>query len=554
MTSIVLRFLDYFQGVFKWLGADYEQLRHIVALKFLMQNRRPTAAFSYHGSQQKDANPNNAFWRMCALLLFFGAVMGIFVFVIDVPYYALVLPFSYAMMMSVLVLVSDFSTLLLDTTDNAVLLPRPVNDRTVLLARLVHIGAYLFFLSYSIMFFGIIFAGIRFGVVAFLACVVLVALQALVTLFVTTLLYMLLIRFTSEERVKDVVSYFQIVFTLLVTVGYQMIGRIFDWVNLDKLQLTPPWWHYLLPPFWMTAAVQWLTQRTDGMVMLALLAVAVPLLSLWVLNRFLAPAFNRYITNLGVGDTGGSEQIVLQKRRSWATRLAEMCTNTGMEKAVFELSWKITSRDRRFKMRTYPSFGSLIPMFFIFFRDAFTKEGGIDTNSHIYLVVIYLSTFILQTVHQQTFFSDDFKAGWVYFVTPNSSPRDVLMGNLKAVTLKFFTPFYLLVAVVVVYMWGVVVLDDLLLCYLVSLLSVLIEVVLGTRFKLPFAKSPAEIKEASQGARMAVLFLLLPFCGLLHWGLTYVPYGVPVACVLGAYLVYDLYHRYEQVSWSQFDL
>ncbi|TAH10187.1 MAG: hypothetical protein EAZ14_08115, partial [Runella slithyformis] len=162
--------------------------------------------------------------------------------------------------------------------------------------------------------------------------------------------------------------------------------------------------------------------------------------------------------------------------------------------------------------------------------------------------------FILQTVHQQTFFSDDFKAGWVYFVTPNSSPRDVLMGNLKAVTLKFFTPFYLFVAVVVVYMWGVVVLDDLLLCYLVSLMSVLIEVVLGTRFKLPFAKSPAEIKEASQGARIAVLFLLLPFCGLLHWGLTYVPYGVPVACVLGAYLVYDLYHRYEQVSWSQFDL
>lgn len=554
MTSIVLRFLDYAQSFFRWLGADYEQMRHIVAIKFLMQNRRPMAAFSHYNAQQEDTKHNNSFWWLCLLMMVFGAVVGAFIFILDVPYYSLALPFGYALTMLILTLITDFSTLLLDTTDNAVLLPRPVSSRTILLARLVYIAAYLLFLSYCLLFFTLIFTALKFGFWAFIVVFGLVFLVALIALFVTTLLYMLLIRFTSEERVKDIVSYFQILFTILVTFGYQMIGRIFDFENLGNSQLQILWWHYLLPPFWMSGTVQWLVGHSPQMWIMALMALAVPIFTFWILNRYLAPAFNQYIATLGVSDGGGSERLILQKSRGFVTRMAEWCTNTGLEKAVFELSWKITSRDRRFKMRTYPTLGSVIPLFFVFLRSAFTKGEDFDVSSKSYLIVIYFAMVVLHGFYQQTFYSEDFKAAWVYFVGPYAKPRDILLGNLKAVVVKFYTPFFAVVTTVVMYFWSFNIILDILLCYMLSLLSVMLESAMGSSFKLPFSKSPAQIKEGGQTMQLILFLIILPFCGLAHWGLTYVPYGVLGACVLVAYLLYDLYRRYERITWQQFDL
>ena len=86
MIKAVLRILDATQGFFRWLGADYEILRHIVELKFIMQNRRPMAAFSNYNSRNTNQDPNNSFWIMVGLLGFFGLFMGLLLFVIDVPF------------------------------------------------------------------------------------------------------------------------------------------------------------------------------------------------------------------------------------------------------------------------------------------------------------------------------------------------------------------------------------------------------------------------------------------------------------------------------------
>ncbi|HAK78287.1 MAG TPA: hypothetical protein DCM71_15580, partial [Runella sp.] len=150
MSNAVLRILDLMQGVFRWLGADYDILRTIVEVKFKMQNRRPMASFSHYKSYNSDQNTNNSFWIMVGLFSIIGGAMGLTIFFIDKPYYAYALPFGYIMIMSVLTLVTDFSSLLLDTTDNVVLLPRPVTGRTILLARLVHISSYVLILSYGI--------------------------------------------------------------------------------------------------------------------------------------------------------------------------------------------------------------------------------------------------------------------------------------------------------------------------------------------------------------------------------------------------------------------
>ena len=50
---------------------------------------------------------------------------------------------TYIIFMMAMTLVTDFATVLLDTTDNQVILPRPVSSKTLFMARLVHILLYL---------------------------------------------------------------------------------------------------------------------------------------------------------------------------------------------------------------------------------------------------------------------------------------------------------------------------------------------------------------------------------------------------------------------------
>ena len=555
MIKVVLRILDATQSFFRWLGADYEILRHIVELKFIMQNRRPMAAFSNYNSRNTNQDPNNSFWIMVGLLGFFGLFMGLLLFVIDVPYYAYSLPFAYTMIMSMMTLVTDFSTLLLDTNDNAILLPRPVNSRTILLARLVHITTYVLILSFGIAFFTIVFTLFKYGLVAFFVCILAVILLAILSVFFTALLYILLMKFTSEERLKDIISYFQIAFTMLVTIGYQLVGRVFDWLDLDNLQTTVQTWHYALPPLWMSGAMELAIKHNFSFGYFAVIAVVVPLASLWILVRFLAPGYNEKIAQLGTGDGGGAEKTVNQKRHGFVSWVASKVTSTPLEKATFELSWKVTSRDRRFKMRTYPSLGSLIPMVFILGKNIFDpSEWQNLSGGYSFLLIAYMGHIISATFYSQTIFSEDFKAAWVYFTTPNDSPRDVVMGNIKAVLLKFYTPFYLLISGFILFIWGPKAIDDLVLAYLMSWCLTFFEIISSSQLKLPFAKSPAEQKEAGQSMQIVIFFVLLPLCGVAHWGLTFIPYAVPAACVLAFFLARILYKRYNKLTWEKFDL
>ncbi len=552
MTKAVLYVLDRLQVFFRWLGADYEQLRTIVEVKFEMQNRKPATMFANYKNNSNSQDVNNSFWLMSGIMILAGAFMGAFVFFTDLPFYALCVPFSYAMVMSMMILITDFSSTLLDTTDNFVILPRPVSSQTVLLARLVHITTYVLVTSFSVAFFTLVFTAFRFGILAFLAGIFLVILIAMLSVFLTSLLYMALMQFTTEERLKDIISYFQIAFTITISVGYQFVGRLFDWDMADGSKIVVQTWHYFVPPLWMSGTVQWVVSGQTQMLPFVLLAVGVPVFCLWVLIYFLAPNFSKNIAALGSGDGGGGERLVVQQRHGLVSWLANMATSNDVEKAVFELSWKITGRDRKFKMRTYPSLGMFVPMLFLVGKDFLKGQQAAD--SHNYLIVCYIAQTLLTSFYSQTFYSEDFKAAWVYFSTPNDHPRDVLMGNLKVVILKFYTPFYLLITALVVSFWGYQTIDDLVLCYLLSISVTMFEVVVKTSFKLPFAKAPIQQQQGGQTAMMLALFLLLPLLGFSHWGLTFIPYAISVACILAGFLVYSLYKKYEKISWEQFDL
>src|SRR5437588_9007533 len=72
-----------------------------------------------------------------------GIFTGLVLFLNKMAYVGQTFYFSIFMVLMALTLISDFTTVLIDTRDQYILLPRPVNDRTITVSRILHISIYI---------------------------------------------------------------------------------------------------------------------------------------------------------------------------------------------------------------------------------------------------------------------------------------------------------------------------------------------------------------------------------------------------------------------------
>ncbi|MBC7893571.1 MAG: hypothetical protein H7Y12_15245 [Sphingobacteriaceae bacterium] len=556
MTRTILFLLDRLQPLFRVLGVDYPILRTIVEVKLTMDNRRNHAVGGRPG--QKKTDSNNRFLMVLGVYTLFGVIAGALVFIVPSLLLSTAFLFSYVMFTTALTLISDFSNVLLDTTDNVVILPRPVDGRTLLVARLVHLVTYILLIVLALSLFPTIYIGFKYGPLAAGLFWLLNGQATLLTVFFTTLLYMLLIRLTSEERLKDIISYTQIFITIIFSLSYQILPRLLDFSILKNVDFTLQAWHFAVPPLWLAGSMDAIVNGhfEPGYVLLMGLALVMPLALLFVNSRYLAPAFNRKLAVMGAGSSGGERPAAPERGGfRWSEWLAQRLTRTELERGAFELSWKITSRDRRFKLRTYPSVGVFLPLLFIFVWPVY-REKGLEglADSATYLWMIYIVQSVLSTFYQSTYQSDDFRAAWVYYATPVGSPREVILGNLKAVVMKFFTPFYLAIGFLMSLLWGWRILDDLLAGYLFALVVVTLEAWTKSTWYLPFSQEPKEKQDGTRTMKtMLTLFVFMPTAGLLHWGATFVPGGALLLAALYGGLLWATTKSYERLSWEQFE-
>src|SRR5690349_231972 len=154
-----LRVIDFLRPVYKWQGIDTDQLRSIVGIKLLMDNRRAPA---FRMNQTKKEHSSSF-----GLILFFYGIFGGFLSILLAAVPSVVFSFSiyhsYLMVMVILTLISDFSAILLDTSDNTIILPRPISAKTFYAARATHILLYIGQISLALAVIPIIVTFIAHG-------------------------------------------------------------------------------------------------------------------------------------------------------------------------------------------------------------------------------------------------------------------------------------------------------------------------------------------------------------------------------------------------------
>ncbi|MEO6729663.1 MAG: hypothetical protein ABIN01_00470 [Ferruginibacter sp.] len=490
MDKFILRFVLWCSKTLVRQGVDFERLKIIAETKILMDRRR--VYLNWRQKQQKENS--NPLLKTLILYSIFGLFFGLMVFSSNSLVLNMIIIHAYILFMMAMTMITDFSSVLLDTTDNQIILPKPVNSKTLFVARLVHILVYLLQFTIALAIFPLIFIFIKFGILTGLTSIATVSLSVASAVFITYLLYTLILRFSSEQKVNDIVGYFQIFMTIFFAVGFQIVPRLID---LDQLssQFELHWYSYLLPPVWMALtleAVHLFSFDTIHVTMIGC-AVILPIATFWLMIKYIAPSFARKLASLNNNPSVKKDKLLVSHQgKSLSQKISSIICRSKTESSSFEMVWKITGRDKSFKMQFYPSLAYIVVFIFIFVfksgKDVQTLWSNLP-NTNMFLFFIYMPMFSIANSMAFISANDNFQASWIYQSAPIAKPGYLISGASKALLTKFFIIIYLIMFAFASYVWGVAIVDEFILGFFNNIFLFLLITYLSDHY-LPFSRQP----------------------------------------------------------------
>lgn len=528
----ILRALDRIRSLFARLGVDYPAMRRILALKLTLDQRRTTGAaalFPAKGSSRSwsfgtrggaDLKPKDTpeegggLSRTLFFYGLYGALSSLFLLMNGSYLIQAGVMLSILLFIMMTAMLSDFSSVLLDVRDKPILHTKPVDPRTLGMAKALHVLIY--FAQFALVLgavpvvVGMVRYGFGFGLLLLLSLLLGGLLVALFTVFV----YLLILRLFDGETLKDMINYVQIAMTIFMLVGYQLAVRAMDLARFT-VGFRPGWWELALPPLWYAAGFEWLLNgQTEPLyVVPALLGLVVPLVGV-AIGYLLMPVFERSLEKLGGADPRGRSKPARRLNRA----LANLVCREPEERAFYVFAASMLAGEREFKLKVYPSLGfSLVIPFLFLFSFAASGEGGlagIDYRHGIAYLNLYACAIMIPTLVLMIKYSGSFKGSWIYGSAPIRRIEAAFRGTLKALYIRLFLPLFVLESAIFIGLFGFRIFPDLLVMAVVAALLLPLTLRFVERdlpFSLPFPSS-----DQSNGMRTLGAMLLLGLIAGAH--------------------------------------
>ncbi len=494
------------KGLYKKLNVNTSHLRAILIIKLVIDDRTATGINRVR-AQTRSEDPSTATMFTMLISLVMGVVLlGVFMLSDDVTrmtFYFASLGFMLAMFM-----ITDFSHILLDTKDNYIILPKPVSASTFLIGRLLHIVIHLLKILIPMALPGFIALWISRGFLGALVFVPVLVLLTVLTFAIVNVLYLLILKLFSVRKINAIIASVQIGFAIILYGSFQILPRMLDMTEIENIHLGDYALMWLFPAYWLACAWKFIYSLNlePTLIYGTVLSVVVPLLSAWLMIKYLAPSFTE---KLSMMSGGGIEQevnktVVNSKRSSSGGMLrifSKLMTSGEVERQSFLFVGRMVSRNRDFKLKVYPMVGYMIVLFALL---VVNKWGEVDLynldieSSNLktsFLFTIYLSSMICVSALLQLPYCEQFKAVWIFYSAPLERPGDIFSGALKACIYRFLLPFTLLISGVSLVIFGIEILPNLVLGFgSVFLIIVLYAWILFVRlpFSIPLKKASEE--------------------------------------------------------------
>ena len=512
----ILKLLDKMRFIFIKMGIDYAMMRQILHIKLTMDERRVPTLFSQSAKKSEDQKYGyiKSLWIYALIGLTLIPFMGFgdnFLFQMSITYAILIFMIMTSM-------ISDFSSVLLDIRDRSILSTKPITAKTVNAAKFMHIFIYLTYLTIALTAVPLLFSLFKQGILFFFLTIIEIILINIFVVILTAILYVVILRFFDGEKLKDMINYVQIGLSLVLMIGYQVLIRSFEFVDLN-IEVVFHWWSIFLLPMWFAAPYELLLNgdRSLFTVVFSILSIVIPILSIWLYIK-LIPTFERNMQKLL--STG---KIKKKKENRLKDLLLRCICLSSNERAFYRFSSMMMKQEREFKLKIYPSLGFsfIIPFIFMF---SIGSAENIDYSVSMSYLNIYFSMLIIPSAVFMLGYSSKYKAAWIYKVIPIKDYTDLKKGSLKAFLMKLYIPLYTVLSIVFCFIYGTRIIPDLLAVLVVSCLYVVI-CYMSFGSKIPFAEPLNEVGEAPGLKTFLLLLPVAVLAGVHYLMASHLEYG-----------------------------
>ena len=493
---------------------DYPMVRKVLILKLTLDSRRKPTFVRSNPNQEKE--PKNV---LMVNFIVYG-IVGLFIALmqmLDNVFVANML--SYAMLIFVLlsVYISEYSEILLDTKAKSFYGALPLGERELALAKNIHIGIYIVGLASVMLVPSLIAGGILHGIFYALIYLVMGIAVTVFCLFLAGGLYFLLLKIFSGEKLKDILNYFQVIMTVGVIVGYQIIPRMINFQQVNQLDFGNNRWLFLLPPAWYSSIFAIVFQGKANWFYLSLSAIGCLVLILFVVlnKKWIVPEFEKQLSKLEQSSTEN-------KSLSWRKRMVcRVFSKTEQERAFMELVIIHLSRDRSLKLKLYPQFANafILPLIvlFSFGMTNIDKELGVlgSLRSKPLYLALYLNCLLASSVYYIVTQTDDENTAWIYRVLPFNDLNQLIRAGVKVTMMNYLSPIFIFVSMMFLVLYQGKIFADLVIIYLTFLLfsHIMIRI---TAWNLPFSIQNQLKDSGRQVALVMMGMILIAAAGTVH--------------------------------------
>jgi len=511
-----LKVLDLLRPLFELFRIDYPVMRQIVEVKLLMDSRRTPTIFA--SSKKKESS--NQFLKSLGIYMLYSLILLPFLWG-DAYMMQMSLVFGIMMFLLMTTMISDFSSVLLDVRDLSILHTKPVQPRTINAAKTVHITIYMTMLTLALTIIPIVVMVWVQGIVFTIIFIVELVLLILFVIACTSLVYIVVLRYFSGHHLKNMINYIQILLSLGIVIGYQIVIHAFDMTMFD-VAYEYSWWHLFIPPLWFGAPYEWLLLGNTSLpiIVLILFVIVVPLAAI-SLYYYLIPIFEQNLEKLL---SSANEQ----KQRFPIMRYMEklVCFHEE-ERLYFWFANKMTGDEREFKLQAYPFIGiGLVLPFMLLLSDLRVESMATVSEGSAYLNVYFLNLVIGNLVYL-TQFSGNYQGAWIFEAIGVQHRKHVFQATLKVLIIKYYLPLFILVSIPFLLIFSSAIVIDLIIIFLSSILVMLFAFGVFVKATLPFTQPFESMRQGGSNMTNVFILMFVVFASwIAHFVISLIPYGL----------------------------
>lgn len=466
---LVLKIVDKCVKPFLSKDLNYVQIREILKLKLIMDSRRVSFSAKTKATAEKiGKEPKRSLFLAC----FFYFFIGIFAASLQLMpgvFGANILAFAMLLFMLFFIYIGEYSAVLLDTTEKPFYGALPIGQDEINTAKNIHIAYYIGIIAFSMMMPSVVaafvFHGVLYGLLFAVICIVI----TIFCLHLAGTIYYLLLKVFSGEKLKDILSGFQVFMTIAMVLGYQIIPRLINFAELSKMEMSFSPIMFIIPSAWFSSflAIFFGTVSAWHYYALAGVAAAVIILLEIVYKKKVIPEFEGQLDKL-------TETAKEHKSLStFSNLMCKVLSKDKQENAFMKLVLIQISRNRDIKLKFYPQLANAIILPVIMLLSQFSSRNGggfekiIETvrESRWTLAMLYSVGLTSSAIYALISQSGNKESLLFYQVLPIENLSKCIRAGIKVILFCYLTPIFAVLSVIFVAICGIKVLPDIIIAY-----------------------------------------------------------------------------------------